>query len=160
MILIDYYKQNLCVTAAYRPVRELLQQERVKDKVSPFLHVIDVFSFFLLKLVLADTFLGFLLPSISLKEKKQKAEEGTSSEDAADTKEEGTSSEDAADTKEEGTSSEDAADKKEEGKEESVIILRPLNMDDMRQAKNQVSLHEFPFDLDLDCFFYSQSISK
>jgi hypothetical protein len=147
MMLIDYYKQNLCVTAAYRPVRELLQQERVKDKVSPFLHVIDVFSFFLLKLVLADTFLGFLLPSISLKEKKQKAEEGTSSEDAAD-------------TKEEGTSSEDAADKKEEGKEESVIILRPLNMDDMRQAKNQVSLHEFPFDLDLDCFFYSQSISK
>jgi hypothetical protein len=147
MILIDYYKQNLCVTAAYRPVRELLQQERVKDKVSPFLHVIDVFSFFLLKLVLADTFLGFLLPSISLKEKKQKAEEGTSSEDAAD-------------TKEEGTSSEDAADKKEEGKEESVIILRPLNMDDMKQAKNQVSLHEFPFDLDLDCFFYSQSISK
>jgi hypothetical protein len=130
MILIDYYKQNLCVTAAYRPVRELLQQERVKDKVSPFLHVIDVFSFFLLKLVLADTFHGFLLPSISLKEKKQKAEEGTSSEDAAD-------------TKEEGTSSEDAADKKEEGKEESVIILRPLNMDDMRQAKNQVSLHEF-----------------
>ena len=134
MMLIDYYKQNLCVTAAYRPVRELLQQERVKDKVSPFLHVIDVFSFFLLKLVLADTFLGFLLPSISLKEKKQKAEEGTSSEDAAD--------------------------KKEEGKEESVIILRPLNMDDMKQAKNQVSLHEFPFDLDLDCFFYSQSISK
>jgi predicted KAP-like P-loop ATPase len=147
MILIDYYKQNLCVTAAYRPVRELLQQERVKDKVSPFLHVIDVFSFFLLKLVLADTFLGFLFPSISLKEKKQKAEEGTSSEDAAHTKEEGKSSEDAADTK-------------EEGKQESVIILRPLNMDDMRQAKNQVSLHEFPFDLDLDCFFYSQSISK
>jgi hypothetical protein len=121
------------------------------------LHVIDVFSFFLLKLVLSDTFLGFLLPSISLKEKKQKAEEGTSSEDAADTKEEGTSS---ADKKEEGTSSEDAADTKEEGKEESVIILRPLNMDDMRQAKNQVSLHEFPFDLDLDCFFCSQSISK
>ncbi|XP_061952438.1 peroxisomal ATPase PEX1-like isoform X2 [Populus nigra] len=70
--------KNLCVTAAYRPVRELLQQERVKDK-----------------------------------EKKQKAEEGTSSEDAADTT--------------------------EEGKEESVIILRPLNMDDMRQAKNQVA---------------------
>ncbi|KAB5524194.1 hypothetical protein DKX38_021943 [Salix brachista] len=70
--------KNLCVTAAYRPVRELLQQERVKDK-----------------------------------EKKQKDEEGSSSEDAADSK--------------------------EEGKEESVIILRPLNMDDMRQAKNQVA---------------------
>ena len=100
----------------------------MKDKVSPFLHVIDMFSFFLFKLVLHDNFPGFLLPSISLKEKKQKSEEGTSSEDAADTK--------------------------EEGKEESVIILRPLNMDDMRQAKNQVSLHEFPFGL--DCFGYSQ----
>ncbi|KAJ6748878.1 AAA ATPASE putative-RELATED [Salix purpurea] len=70
--------KNLCVTAAYRPVRELLQQERVKDK-----------------------------------EKKQKSEEGTSSEDAADTK--------------------------EEGEGENVIILRPLNMDDMRQAKNHVA---------------------
>ncbi|CAK7324826.1 unnamed protein product [Dovyalis caffra] len=70
--------KNLCVTAAYRPVRELLQQERVKEKA-----------------------------------KKQKAEESTSSEDAANTK--------------------------EEGKEENVIILRPLNMDDMRQAKNQVA---------------------
>ncbi|KAJ6376005.1 hypothetical protein OIU77_000889 [Salix suchowensis] len=70
--------KNLCVTAAYRPVRELLQQERVKDK-----------------------------------EKKQKSEEGTSSEDAANTK--------------------------EEGEGENAIILRPLNMDDMRQAKNHVA---------------------
>ena len=29
---------------------------------------------------------------------------------------------------------------KEAGKEEQVIILRPLNMDDMRQAKNQVNI--------------------
>ncbi|EEF49026.1 uncharacterized protein LOC8277070 [Ricinus communis] len=70
--------KNLCVTAAYRPVRELIQQERLKDKA-----------------------------------KKQKAEEATSSED---------------------TSS-----KKEEDKEEPVITLRPLNMEDMRQAKNQVA---------------------
>ena len=27
-------KQNLCTTAAYRPVRELIQQERLKDLVS------------------------------------------------------------------------------------------------------------------------------
>jgi len=26
-------KQNLCTTAAYRPVRELIQQERLKDLV-------------------------------------------------------------------------------------------------------------------------------
>ncbi|XP_021592203.1 uncharacterized protein LOC110599899 isoform X2 [Manihot esculenta] len=69
--------KNLCVTAAYRPVRELIQQERLKDK-----------------------------------EIKQKAEEGKSSEDASSTKED---------------------------KEEKVIALRPLNMEDMRQAKNQVA---------------------
>ncbi|KAJ9164245.1 hypothetical protein P3X46_023847 [Hevea brasiliensis] len=70
--------KNLCVTAAYRPVRELIQQERLKDK-----------------------------------ERKQKAEEGTSSEEASSTK--------------------------EEDKGERVITLRPLNMEDMRQAKNQVA---------------------
>ncbi|PON96940.1 Spastin [Trema orientale] len=70
--------KNLCITAAYRPVRELLQQEREKDV-----------------------------------EKKKKNSEGSSSEDASATK--------------------------EEDKEEKVIILRALNMEDMRQAKNQVA---------------------
>ncbi|XP_057473261.1 ribosome biogenesis ATPase RIX7-like isoform X2 [Actinidia eriantha] len=70
--------KNLCITAAYRPVRELIQQERLKDV-----------------------------------KKKQKAEEGQSTDDASDPK--------------------------EEGKEERVITLRPLNMEDMRQAKNQVA---------------------
>jgi len=70
--------KNLCVTAAYRPVRELIQQERKKDL-----------------------------------EKKRREETGKSSEDASDSK--------------------------EEGKEEHVIILRSLNMEDMRQAKNQVA---------------------
>ncbi|KAM7504830.1 hypothetical protein LguiB_003734 [Lonicera macranthoides] len=68
--------KNLCVTAAYRPVRELIQQEREKEK-----------------------------------EKKQRAEEGQSSEGASEMKEE----------------------------TDGVIILRPLNMEDMRQAKNQVA---------------------
>uniref|UniRef100_A0A803PQ29 AAA+ ATPase domain-containing protein n=1 Tax=Cannabis sativa TaxID=3483 RepID=A0A803PQ29_CANSA len=71
--------KNLCVTAAYRPVRELLQQERTKDV-----------------------------------EKKKKSSEGSSSED-------------------------DASATKEEDKEEKVITLRSLNMEDMRQAKNQVA---------------------
>ncbi|KAL6971985.1 hypothetical protein U1Q18_031668 [Sarracenia purpurea var. burkii] len=70
--------KNLCVTAAYLPVRELLQQERLKDT-----------------------------------KQKQKAEEGQSSEVASDVK--------------------------EEGKDESVITLRSLNMEDMRKAKNQVA---------------------
>uniref|UniRef100_M1BRP3 ATP binding protein n=2 Tax=Solanum TaxID=4107 RepID=M1BRP3_SOLTU len=70
--------KNLCTTAAYRPVRELIQQERKKDL-----------------------------------EKKRSAEEGQSAE---------------------GNS-----DEKEEAAEERVITLRPLNMEDMRQAKNQVA---------------------
>ncbi|KAI8540431.1 hypothetical protein RHMOL_Rhmol09G0263700 [Rhododendron molle] len=70
--------KNLCITAAYRPVRELIQQERLKDL-----------------------------------KKKQKDEEGQSKEDASDAKEEST--------------------------EERAITLRPLNMEDMRQAKNQVA---------------------
>ncbi|XP_059667145.1 uncharacterized protein LOC132312694 isoform X4 [Cornus florida] len=69
--------KNLCVTAAYRPVRELIQQERLKDM-----------------------------------ERKRKAE---------------------------AKSSEDGSDEKEGGKEERVITLRPLNMEDMKEAKNQVA---------------------
>ncbi|KAH7538125.1 uncharacterized protein LOC107414667 [Ziziphus jujuba] len=71
--------KNLCITAAYRPVRELLQQESLKDK-----------------------------------EKKKKEAESKSSEDSSETA-------------------------KEENKEEQVITLRPLNMEDMKQAKNQVA---------------------
>lgn len=70
--------KNLCVTAAYRPVRELIQQERVKRD----------------------------------KEKKQI---------------------------DEAQSSEDASASEGETKEKIVISLRPLNMEDFRQAKNQVA---------------------
>ncbi|PQP96242.1 putative cell division cycle ATPase [Prunus yedoensis var. nudiflora] len=70
--------KNLCVTAAYRPVRELIQQERQKDM-----------------------------------EKKKREAQGKSTEDASETK--------------------------EEEKEDQEITLRALNMEDMRQAKNQVA---------------------
>ncbi|XVE57977.1 hypothetical protein DITRI_Ditri04bG0132600 [Diplodiscus trichospermus] len=70
--------KNLCTTAAYRPVRELIQQERLKDL-----------------------------------ERKQRAAEGQNPEDA---------------------SSKDGAEE-----EERIITLRPLNMEDFRQAKNQVA---------------------
>lgn len=43
-------KQNLCVTAAYRPVRELIQQERQKDMVTTYLlrssSALAIFLFF------------------------------------------------------------------------------------------------------------------
>ncbi|KAJ8621582.1 hypothetical protein MRB53_030111 [Persea americana] len=70
--------KNLCMTAAYRPVRELIQKERLKDL-----------------------------------ERKRKAEEGEKTGEDSDNKE---------------------ADKGER-----VITLRPLNMEDMKQAKNQVA---------------------
>jgi SpoVK/Ycf46/Vps4 family AAA+-type ATPase len=71
--------KNLCITAAYRPVRELLQRERKKDLA-----------------------------------KKKKAQENNSD-------------------------SETSTETKETEKQEEPIVLRPLNMEDMRQAKNQVA---------------------
>ncbi|KAH9625381.1 hypothetical protein KSS87_011452 [Heliosperma pusillum] len=71
--------KNLCVTAAYRPVRELIQKERKKDL-----------------------------------EKKKRAQEN-------------------------GDSSDGSTEAKADDKEEEPILLRSLNMEDMKQAKNQVA---------------------
>ncbi|KAL3635635.1 hypothetical protein CASFOL_020182 [Castilleja foliolosa] len=68
--------KNFCITAAYRPVRELIQQERRKDQ-----------------------------------EKKLAAEKGQDSGNNADSKD----------------------------KKERVITIRPLNMDDFKEAKKQVA---------------------
>ncbi|KAL6547785.1 hypothetical protein OROHE_009490 [Orobanche hederae] len=65
--------KNLCITAAYRPVRELIQQEILKDQ-----------------------------------EKKNKAEQGQECGNNSD-------------------------------KTERVITIRPLNMEDLKEAKNQVA---------------------
>ncbi|CAN1778386.1 Outer mitochondrial transmembrane helix translocase [Linum perenne] len=70
--------KNLCTTAAYRPVRELIQQERLQEK----------------------------------KEKKKKAAEAQKTDETTEA---------------------------QETKEERVITLRPLNMEDFRLAKNQVA---------------------
>ncbi|KAF8013357.1 hypothetical protein BT93_I1256 [Corymbia citriodora subsp. variegata] len=71
--------KNLCTTAAYRPVRELIQQEREKEL-----------------------------------EEKERAAAGVTSEEGKQ-------------------------DTKGESKEEKTKTLRPLNMEDFRQAKNQVA---------------------
>ncbi|KEH21161.1 uncharacterized protein [Medicago truncatula] len=80
--------KNLCTTAAYRPVRELIQQERLKDL-----------------------------------DKKQKA-----------TKEQNKNTQEA---KEQNKNSQEA--KEDEVPQERVITLRPLNMQDFKEAKNQVA---------------------
>ncbi|KAH7686248.1 Adenosinetriphosphatase protein [Dioscorea alata] len=80
--------KNLCTTAAYRPVRELIQREKIKEL-----------------------------------ERKKKGD-GEKSVDSSETK----------DKDGEPVTSEI---KDKDG--DQTIILRPLNMDDMRQAKNQVA---------------------
>ncbi|KAG9144808.1 hypothetical protein Leryth_026364 [Lithospermum erythrorhizon] len=98
--------KNLCVTAAYRPVRELIQQERQKDM-----------------------------------DKKKKAKEGQDTEEKpkeeTDDFEEKPKEEN--DDTEETSKEETEYTDEENPKEENVITLRRLNMEDMRQAKNQVA---------------------
>ncbi|KAF7810386.1 ribosome biogenesis ATPase RIX7-like isoform X1 [Senna tora] len=85
--------KNLCTTAAYRPVRELIQKERLKTQVT-----LQLFS-------LSSS-------SVNLNEKKKKAAE---------------------------EQNKDAVDAEEEVQQEKVISLRPLNMQDFREAKSQVA---------------------
>uniref|UniRef100_A0A0R0K5N2 AAA+ ATPase domain-containing protein n=1 Tax=Glycine max TaxID=3847 RepID=A0A0R0K5N2_SOYBN len=85
--------KNLCTTAAYRPVRELIQQERLKSL-----------------------------------DKKQKAAKGQNKD---------------VQESQGGQSilgnTQDAIDGEEEVKQERVITLGPLNMQDFKEAKNQVA---------------------
>lgn len=86
--------KNLCTTAAFQPVRELIRREQEKEKARK-------------------------------KENAEKKDEESKS-----------GSPNKADT-----STDNRADKKEEVREEASesIVLRPLTMDDMRKAKDQVS---------------------
>ncbi|XP_054777752.1 peroxisomal ATPase PEX6-like isoform X2 [Prosopis cineraria] len=118
--------KNVCIAAAYRPVRELIKQERLKDM-----------------------------------EKNEKEVEGQSSEAASSTKEDKEEHEknkkEAGEQSSEATSStkkdkEEHEKNKKEAEEQSLeaassanedkvdpkITLRPINMEDMIQAKNQV----------------------
>jgi hypothetical protein len=52
-----YLKQNLCTTAAYRPVRELIQQEILKDLVSVFFFYRFNYSMYLEMKILCTTIL-------------------------------------------------------------------------------------------------------
>lgn len=67
-----------------------------------------------------------MLILFSVQAKKERDTEGQNSEDASSTPDE----------KKEGK--DEKKEEKDEKKEEKVISLRPLNMEDLRQAKNQV----------------------
>ncbi|XP_054777821.1 suppressor protein of bem1/bed5 double mutants-like isoform X2 [Prosopis cineraria] len=93
--------QNLCTVAAYRPIRELIKQERLKDM-----------------------------------EKNKKDTQGQSLEVALcpidDAQEQEKNKKEVEDQSSKATS------RAKEDKEHPVITLRPINMEDMIQAKNQV----------------------
>ncbi|KAL0542449.1 hypothetical protein IC582_022560 [Cucumis melo] len=104
--------KNLCVTAAYRPVRELLQQERLKD-----------------------------LEKKQRERKEKEKEEEMEKEKQKEEKETETKNETGNENekKEKENNSEEVTGTKETEQDKQAIILRHLNMDDMRQAKNQVA---------------------
>ncbi|XP_068664820.1 uncharacterized protein [Aristolochia californica] len=95
--------KNLCMTAAYRPVRELIQKERLKDMVRTNWVSLSSYAKHILSY--------YRLPFTSQERKRRAAEAQNKGEE----------------------------DAKEEEKGERVITLRPLNMEDMRLAKNQVA---------------------
>lgn len=101
--------KNLCVTAAYSPVRELLKKEREKE--------------------------------LERREKEAKekaaapaATTAAENSEAPESKKEGSESK-----QEKSDGKAESSEAKAEGEKEVTIDLRPLTMEDLRQAKNQVS---------------------
>ncbi|KAL6848867.1 hypothetical protein ACP4OV_021450 [Aristida adscensionis] len=92
--------KNLCVTAAYRPVRELLKKEREKE----------------------------------LERREKEGNEKATTAENSETPESKNS-----ENKENSEGKADTSESKAEAEKEVTIDLRPLTMEDLRQAKNQVS---------------------
>ncbi|CAL4909761.1 unnamed protein product [Urochloa decumbens] len=103
--------KNLCVTAAYRPVRELLKKEREKELEQ------------------------------REKEAKEKAAAKAENPEASESKKENSESKlENSDGKEKNSDGKaDSSEMKAEGEKEATIDLRPLTMEDLKQAKNQVA---------------------
>ncbi|WVZ99744.1 hypothetical protein U9M48_045002 [Paspalum notatum var. saurae] len=103
--------KNLCVTAAYRPVRELLKKEREKE--------------------------------LERREKEAKEKAAAPAATAAAENSEGPESKkESSESKEENSDSKvdsSSTEGKAEGEKDMTIDLRPLTMEDLRQAKTQVA---------------------
>ncbi|KAK4253994.1 hypothetical protein QN277_009432 [Acacia crassicarpa] len=139
--------KNLCTAAAYRPVRDLLKQEKLKDKEKDEKEAEDQSSEAASspkkdsaeqdKNEKDDEGQNSKAASSSKKDpkekdKKEKDDKGQSSKSTSSPKEKGKDKKDA-----KGQSSE-AGSSANEDKEEPEITLRPINMEDMIQAKKQV----------------------
>ncbi|KAG5004946.1 hypothetical protein JHK86_029085 [Glycine max] len=103
--------KNLCTAAAYRPVREVLQQERLKEKEKKKTEA-EVQRSEDASDAKGDKEDGVITSRcLNIQEKKKTEAEVQSSENASDAKGD---------------------------KDHQVITLRPLNMEDMRLAKSQI----------------------
>ncbi|KAL6620780.1 hypothetical protein ACP70R_035919 [Stipagrostis hirtigluma subsp. patula] len=94
--------KNLCVTAAYLPVRELLKKEREKE----------------------------------LERREKEAKEKATKKENSETPE---SKENSENEEKNSEGKADTSEAKAEAEKEATIDLRPLTMEDLRQAKNQVA---------------------
>lgn len=109
--------KNLCMTAAYRPVRELLKKERLKEMERRKNEVKQKAT------VVED--------SDKPESKKVSTDNKEDSTEKANSDSKEGNSESKADT--------DTSEAKAVGDKEVAIDLRPLTMEDLRQAKNQVA---------------------
>ncbi|KAM0843251.1 hypothetical protein ACQ4PT_057839 [Festuca glaucescens] len=105
--------KNLCVTAAYRPVRELLQKEKQKEKVKP------------------------RQTNNSEKDKKDNAV-ALKEEPVMNHKSQESAKENSETKKDMPETKQGEKDKSEKSVEGETVALRSLTMDDLRQAKDQV----------------------
>lgn len=101
--------KNLCTAAAFRPVRDFLKTEQVKEKAKK---------------------------KEEEKKEEEKKEEETKEEEK---KEDRVESENSGQPSKEEDKKEKKEEEKKEKVEETVITLRPLTMEDLKQAKNQIS---------------------
>uniref|UniRef100_A0A0E0GTE1 AAA+ ATPase domain-containing protein n=1 Tax=Oryza nivara TaxID=4536 RepID=A0A0E0GTE1_ORYNI len=111
--------KNLCVTAAYRPVRELLKREREKEMERRANEAKE-------KAATAEN-----SESPESKKEKENSENPESKEKEKERKENSENKEEKKENKQDNS--------KAEGGTEGTIDLRPLTMEDLRQAKNQVA---------------------
>ncbi|KAH9313715.1 hypothetical protein KI387_022342 [Taxus chinensis] len=121
--------KNICTTAAYRPVRELLKKEIEKEKA---------------KKESMEKKEGEKGESSSSEQPTKDGEEANSSEQPSKAEEETKSSkkpsnEETKSSEEPSKEGDETKGEKKEETEEPSIKLRPLTMEDLREAKKQIS---------------------
>ncbi|KAJ1264285.1 hypothetical protein BS78_09G251600 [Paspalum vaginatum] len=115
--------KNLCVTAAYRPVRELLKKEREKE----------------LERREKEAKEKAAAPAATAAAENSGAPESKKAENSGAPESKKAESSESKQENSEGKVGSSSTEAKAEGEKDVTIDLRPLTMEDLRQAKNQVA---------------------